>query len=105
MLDQKGMRLGAITLYVDSGPRGELARFTYQVDSSDETADLPLQVQVVELGGTSAAPGIDGEAIVAIAQQTFTGDLEWGHHRNFSVGKLARKRVFFNDLRIAPATR
>ncbi len=68
------------------------------MDAADEAADPFQRLRVVELGHAAAAPRIHRDAKSLVLER-----VRWGDHGDLALGELARERVLFVDLRVAPA--
>ena len=75
------------------------------MDAADEASDPLERVRILEFGSTAAAARIDRKTIAFEIVQAAAFGNQWGHHRDFAVGKLGGKGMLFENLLIAPALR
>lgn len=98
-------RLPAIGIDIDGRPGSEPVHNADIVNACYQPADLPQQVEVVEVRSPATFAGIQGEAEVAMVMQGLAGQDEWSDYGNFEVCQFAGKCVLLENRGIAPAQR
>ena len=105
MGEQPVARLGTEGSNVKVRPTGKRRARTDRMDAANEASDPLERVRVLEFGSTAAAARIDRKTIAFEIVQAAAFGNQWGHHRDFAVGKLGGKGMLFENLLIAPALR
>jgi hypothetical protein len=73
------------------------------MQAAEEAPDPFEHLVAVELGRSSAALVVDGEAETLVGVERAARDVARRHGRHLGVGELANERMLLADLRVAPA--
>ena len=97
--------IGAVAVNIDARPMIEAAGFAFEMNASDQPAELLLQLEVIEIGRATAVTAINREAVVPAAVQGRALMFECRHDRDFLRLQRRGKRMLFENRGVGPASR